>query len=89
MRIKKSSIIEAASNPPINTSNTTSKQTNNTTNLPKPEDVNKSKEMIDDLNSEVDKINKDLENGPISAFLKVNEGKIRKVIKTIKVKDLK
>jgi hypothetical protein len=84
MRIKKSAILEAAANAPTNTSNTTSTNTSNTTsvqnnntnkvNLPKPEDIEKSKAAIDKLNAEVNKINKDVKDGPMGAFLKGGEG---------------
>ena len=74
MIIKKKSILEAAAN----TNNTTSTDTSNTTSgkqqsnqtLPKPEDVEKSKKAVKDLNTEVDKINKEVKDGPMGAFLK-------------------
>jgi len=119
MRIKKSAILEAVAN--TNTSNTTTTNTStktgnqNSNNLPKPEDIKKSEEALDNLKSEVGKINKEVENGPMNAFLKLSENDYpggddyekqqdflndlnnldesikskRKVIKTIKVKDLK
>jgi len=134
MRIKKSTILEAVANATANTntSNTTSMQNNNNkVNLPKPEDIEKSKIAVDNLNKEVGKINKDIRDGEMSAFLKLSENdypggedfgdiptgqdievgaddyeeqqkflndlnsleesikRKRKVIKTIKVKDLK
>jgi hypothetical protein len=135
MRIKKIAILEAAANAsanintsnttPTNTSNTTGTQNNNTnkTNLPKPEEIGKSKKAVEDLDNEVDKINNKVKNGPMGAFLKGGDGLTendypggedygdnyedqenflkdlnsldesiknkRKVIKTIKVKDLK
>jgi hypothetical protein len=121
MRIKKSAILEAVAN--TNTSNTTTtntsiktgNQNSNTNNLPKPEDIKKSEKALDNLKSEVGEINKEVENGPMGAFLKLSENDYpggedyekqqdflndlnnldesikskRKVIKTIKVKDLK
>lgn len=74
MIIKKKSILEAVasanSTAPVDTSNTTSsnQQTNQT--LPKPEDVEKSKKAVEDLNTEVNKINKDVKDGPMGVFLK-------------------
>jgi hypothetical protein len=107
MRIKKSSIIEAVTNnvvgnTPTNTSNTTASNTSNTTNTqttttnkstPNITNLEKSKEATKELKGEVDDINKEIEDGPMGAFLTVNENnssiKNRKVIKTIKIKDLK
>lgn len=60
-----------------NTSNTTSTQNNNNTNkvnLPKPEDIEKSKEAVDKLKSEVGEINKEVKDGPMGAFLKGGDG---------------
>lgn len=104
MRIKKSSIIEAVTNNVVgntstNTSNTTGSNTSNTTNTnnksnsPNIANLEKSKEATKELKGEVDDINKEIEDGPMGAFLTVNENnssiKKRKVIKTIKIKDLK
>lgn len=73
MIIKKKSILEAAANTnnttPINTSNTSGKQQGNQT-LPKPEDVETSKKAVEDLNTEVGKINKNIRDGEMGAFLK-------------------
>jgi hypothetical protein len=86
MRIKKITILEAAANAtanintsnttPTNTSNTTGTQNNNTnkTNLPKPEEIGKSKKAVEDLDNEVDKINNKVKNGPMGAFLKGGDG---------------
>ena len=86
MRIKKIAILEAVANATANTntsnttatntSNTTGTQNNNTnkTNLPKPEEIGKSKKAVEDLDKEVDKINNKVENGPMGAFLKEGDG---------------
>ena len=86
MRIKKSAILEAAANAPTNTSNTTTTNTSNTTGnqntnnntnkaeLPKPEDIEKSKKAVEDLDKKVGEINKEVKDGPMGAFLKGGEG---------------
>ena len=77
MRIKKSAILEAVANATANTntSTTTGDQNSNTNkvNLPKPEDIEKSKKALDNLKSEVGEINKEVENGPMGAFLSLSE----------------
>lgn len=71
MRIKKISILEAAANAVVNTSNTTDvNQQNDKSKLVKPEDIEKSEKAVKDLNAEVDKINKDIRDGEMGAFLK-------------------
>lgn len=86
MRIKKSAILEAVANAtantntsnttPTNTSNTTNAQNNNNNkvNLPKPEEIEKSKKAVEDLKIKVGEINKEVKDGAIGAFLKVSEG---------------
>lgn len=75
MRIKKSAILEAVANATANTntSTTTGDQNSNTNDLPKPEDIKKSEEALDNLKSEVGEINKEVENGAMGAFLKLSE----------------
>jgi hypothetical protein len=86
MRIKKIAILEAVANAAANTntSNTTSTNTSNTTNtqnkntnkvdLPKPEDIEKSKKAVEDLDKKVGEINKEVKDGPMGAFLKGGDG---------------
>jgi hypothetical protein len=95
--------VVSGTNAPINTSNTTSSNTSNTTstqttinnksNSPDIANLEKSKQATKELKGEVDNINKEIEDGPMGAFLSVNENltaiQKRKVIKTIKIKDLK
>ena len=79
MRIKKRQITEVAA---ANTSSTTGQQT------VKPETQTTNPEEIKKLTNAVKELDKEMEENPISAFMtKVNEN--RKVIKTIKIKDLK
>jgi|LakMenE01Jun11ns_1017448.scaffolds.fasta_scaffold7186286_1 hypothetical protein len=79
MRIKKRQITEVAA---ANTSSTTGQQT------VKPETQATNPEEIKKLTNAVKELDKEMEENPISAFMtKVNEN--RKVIKTIKIKDLK
>jgi hypothetical protein len=75
MRIKKLSILEAAANATVtNTSNTTDvNQQKNKSTLIKPEDIEKSKKALEDLEKKEEKINKDIKDGPMGAFLKVSE----------------
>jgi hypothetical protein len=82
MRIKKNTILEAAANAvantntsnttTTNTSNTTNTQNNNTnkSNLPKPEEIEKSKKAVEDLEKKVGEINNKVKDGPMGAFLK-------------------
>ena len=82
MRIKKIAILEAVANAvantntsnttPTNTSNTTSVQNNNNNkvNLPKPEEIEKSKKAVEDLEKKVGEINNKVKDGPMGAFLK-------------------
>jgi hypothetical protein len=71
MRIKKISILEAAANAVVNTSNTTDvNQQNDKSKLVKPEDIEKSKKALEDLDKKVAKTNKDIKDGPMGAFLK-------------------
>jgi|DEB19_MinimDraft_2_1074335.scaffolds.fasta_scaffold06118_2 hypothetical protein len=69
MRIKKISIIEAAANTNSTTAINTSKTTDVKSNLLKPEDIEKSKKAIEDLDKKIAKTNDDIENGPMGAFL--------------------
>lgn len=79
MRIKKRQITEAVA---TNTSSTTGQQT------AKPETQTTNPEEIKKVTDAVKELDKEMEENPISAFMtKVNEN--RKVIKTIKIKDLK
>lgn len=57
--------------------------------------LSKTKSEIEDINQEIQSMNDELNDGPISAFLKKddelteNVNKNRKVIKKIKIKDIK
>lgn len=57
--------------------------------------LSKAKSEIEDINQEIESMNDELNDGPISAFLKrddelsENVNKNRKVIKKIKIKDIK
>lgn len=78
MRIKKKEIIEAAASTNSSTTQQVAKSETQTTN---PEEIKKLTDAIKELD-------KEMEETPFSAFMtKVNEN--RKVIKTIKIKDLK
>jgi hypothetical protein len=90
MRFKKSQIGEI-----VDTSRTTDGELNIKIDgdLPKPEDIQKTKSEIEALNQQISDMNTDIEDSPMSAFITkdgVNESTSnRRVIKNIKIKDIK
>jgi len=80
MRFKKSQIGEI-----VDTSRTTDGEVNIKIDgdLPKPEDIQKSKSEIEALNQQISNMNTDIENSPMSAF--ITKGDVNEVVNSDKV----
>ena len=99
--IQKSYIKENTSNTTVGETNKgTQEKPNNTANIKKStEEINQSTEKIKATKKEIEATNSEIENGPIGAFMTVTENDSngieesikskRRIIKIIKVKDLK
>jgi hypothetical protein len=101
MRIKKCEIQKSYIKE--DTSNTTASKTSNTTGIKsddiKVNDIDKSTKEVEYAKKEIEVANSEIENGPIGAFMTVSENgsnsivestkNKRRIIKIIKVKDLK